>query len=77
MHGNVWEWCFDAYDALVYRSRSNGELNPVVTESPENHRVLRGGSLNHVPAGLRSASRTGFEPDLLGGYIGFRVLKTP
>ena len=56
MHGNVWEWCEDKYDA--------------------SSRVLRGGSWDLSPIGLRSASRVDFRPDYRSSSFGFRVART-
>jgi eukaryotic-like serine/threonine-protein kinase len=74
MHGNVWEWCQDPYDAQFY-SRSP-MVNP---RGPAEGtlRVLRGGSwiewrpvFRHDP---RSAARNGEPPDYRGMNVGFRL----
>lgn len=40
VHGNVWEWCRDSYDAQAYRR--NGAMDPFVANSTDLY-VIRGG----------------------------------
>lgn len=61
MHGNVWEWVQDCYNA--------GEAG-----CPQ--RVFRGGSWNFDPAGLRSAVREKGPPGNRSVNVGFRVART-
>tara|TARA_R110002096_G_scaffold115073_3_gene249268 strand:- start:4086 stop:5033 length:948 start_codon:yes stop_codon:yes gene_type:complete len=67
MHGNVWEWCADAWQD----SFSDRGAQASIGESKR--RTLRGGSWADAPAKLRSASRTGYAADSLNRIIGFRV----
>ena len=66
MHGNVSEWCADAYRKYT----SAAERDP---EGPRKggHRVLRGGSWRSYPGACRSAFR--LRSDARSYTIGFRV----
>lgn len=67
-HGNVAEWCEDAYD-----SYSDGaKVDPTGPARGRNH-VVRGGSWRSYPWQCRSASRVGLEETWRRNDIGFRV----
>ena len=55
MHGNVWEWCWDWFDASYY----NNDSSHIDSKGPKNGdaRVFRGGSWLNVAINLRSAVR--------------------
>ena len=70
MHGNVAEWCHDAYgpySTLV-------ERDPVQLQGHQ--RVLRGGSWMSEPEAVRCASRDRASPHTRKRYIGFRLVVT-
>jgi formylglycine-generating enzyme required for sulfatase activity/serine/threonine protein kinase len=76
MHGNVYEWCWDPYDANRYKHKQSPAVDPqgpgVVA-----HRVIRGGSLEGGPQGARSALRHGKTPKSSDSNVGFRLARDP
>ncbi len=73
MHGNVFEWCRDAY-----RERLRGGSNPFVDDKSDNAlRVRRGGSWYFRKTAARSAFRIGEHWDFKTGHLGFRLALVP
>jgi formylglycine-generating enzyme required for sulfatase activity len=77
MHGNVAEWCNDAYDPRYYQD--SPDENPRGPEGDEAF-VLRGGAWNSPADECRSAYRRGADPGFHaacfhGDYIGFRCVR--
>jgi formylglycine-generating enzyme required for sulfatase activity len=70
MHGNVWQWCHDWFNANYY-SRSPGKDPP----GPATGRlhVLRGGSWNWNASYCRCAYRGRIGPGNRENEFGFRV----
>ena len=80
MHGNVDEWCQDAWDSAAYAKRADGVADPVteIHEDPEiPPRVVRGGSWSFAAGWCRSAYRVGGHPSYRGRDLGFRVCLVP
>lgn len=85
--GNVWEWCFDAYDSEAYGRRAEAVVrDPCVRglavgaeQEPDDEvvRVLRGGSWRNRAGDLRAAFRIGLRARRRPGSIGFRVCAAP
>jgi formylglycine-generating enzyme required for sulfatase activity/pimeloyl-ACP methyl ester carboxylesterase len=75
MHGNVWEWCQDVYDAEYYRRSSVEDPTGSSDLSQAAERVLRGGSWDNAPDRCRSAARLKSEPKSWGCSFGFRVAR--
>ena len=72
VHGNVWEWCWDAYVNYAFGSVTD----PAGAEPYQDYRVLRGGSWFGIAANCRSASRCFNFPDCKNLLIGFRIAKS-
>ena len=72
MHGNMYEWCHDYYEADYYKS-SPGE-DPTGPASGS-FRVLRGGSWHDDTRHARSAARSRRGADTRGSSFGFRVVR--
>ncbi len=71
MHGNVWEWCWDRFDAGYYeQSPDKDPQGP----SKGAYRVLRGGGWRSSSRGARAAFRFRYPPDYRYCACGFRVL---
>ena len=70
MHGNVWEWTADSYQAAY--PTGNPVVDPTGPASGS-IRVGRGGSWYTGGAGLRSAKRDHFTPSTRRNDLGFRV----
>ena len=72
MHGNVYEWCLDAWDLS---SALPGGTDPVGRTGFI--RVRRGGSWDGGGRGCRSANRIRSVPGNGDDYLGFRVAAVP
>ena len=71
MHGNVWEWCQDAWHDNYQGAPTTGA---VWAGGNTTYRVLRGGSWHDNAHYLRSANRCYFTPDNRNCYDGFRLV---
>jgi formylglycine-generating enzyme len=72
MHGNVWELCWDGYDADYYNKSPASD-----PRAPEQAacRVIRGGSWADDSQDARSAFRYWYGPVGRSNYLGFRVAR--
>lgn len=74
MHGNVFEWCLDAWD--VSNDYPAGPLvDPLETEGDD--RALRGGSWDFASNFSRCATRSGSDPSGASLRVGFRLVLGP
>ncbi|MFL0797282.1 MAG: formylglycine-generating enzyme family protein [Cellvibrionaceae bacterium] len=72
MHGNVWEWVQDCSNDNYYGAPSNGSA----WESGDcTERIMRGGSWNSTPYGLRSSLRNWADAGSRRNIAGFRLVQ--
>jgi len=71
MHGNVWEWCRDAFDDGSYAKAGN--VDPENTAASR-YRAQRGGSWSNDASQCRSAMRARSAPGDRRADFGFRVV---
>ena len=84
MTGNVWEWCFDAYDENFYaNSPYRNPIADIIIKDKKNNiidinklRVSRGASWNDGPPSVWIASRREADPHVRWGNTGFRCAKS-
>jgi formylglycine-generating enzyme required for sulfatase activity len=74
MHGNVFEWCRDAWHTSYEGAPMDGSP---WTDPLEARRVHRGGAWLYYPEYARSAHRGGRLPTERNNHLGFRVARDP
>ena len=73
VHGNVWEWTQDCWNASYAGAPADGRA---WERGVCGRRMRRGGSWKFAPKGLRSAFRSGDDNTLRFNEVGFRVART-
>ena len=72
LHGNLWEWCADAWHADYTGAPSDERVWQGRGDEP--YRVARGGSWHDVPDVCRSSTRLRYKASDGDEFMGFRVV---
>ena len=75
LHGDVWEWCADAWHNNYKHAPTDGTA--WIENGGGDTRIVRGGSWDDSPRNCRSASRNWYTPAFRNSYVGFRVVCSP
>jgi formylglycine-generating enzyme required for sulfatase activity len=75
MHGNVYEWCWDWYNANYGSATASDPAVDPLGAASGTSRVIRGGVWVDYGQNLRSAYRGSVSPDSRFNYFGFRLLR--
>lgn len=73
LHGNVWEWCRDAWDGETYQKRGSVDHDPEAPLEAGALGILRGGSWYNIAGNCRAAFRGRGARDGRWPYVGFRL----
>ncbi|MCF8360242.1 MAG: formylglycine-generating enzyme family protein [Prolixibacteraceae bacterium] len=73
MCGNVWEWCYDKYNAEFYK-RNNDSHDPMCLTGPD-VRVNRGGSWSNDAMYCRVTNRNYLRQGSCNKFLGFRYMR--
>lgn len=71
MAGNVWEWCWDRYADDV----ATGDAADPCGFAFGDNRVRRGGGCNNNACDCAGSRRSGYDPNSMSLYLGFRVCR--
>jgi len=77
MSGNVFEWCWDWYDAEYYEEYAKQVAVNPIGPGRGSTRVLRGGSWYNFSGFCRSVRRLSGHPDNRNDDVGFRLVFAP
>ena len=76
MHGNVWEWCSDAYDEVSTGPVTDPQGGQCLDDSCD--RIIRGGSIESYAEFCMSGVRYWSRPDFFHqNWVGFRPVLAP
>ena len=76
MQCNVMEWCQERAMFFDTKTEQMGDREELGEVRDSGNRILRGGSILHVAADVRSANRSAARPDIRANNSGFRVSRT-